>query len=221
MKIGKYEIGQYPAIIKKTYADGSFSYETSFSDQHDLYESMRAIHDCIGKTVGIATSTPKTLTGMTVIRGEENIKRELSASEQLFKCITVKQRKIMEWLVSQGITCSDVAASKLLGSSLVRVTNPAGQYMDVYCNDNNDVRILDITAEREAELCYCFWEETNEPETQEWREDLTCDEAVMVEQWDEKFIKGYAAIAQKILTYESDRLEFPGKDPNPTIAPEL
>ena len=221
MKIGRYQIGEYPAIIKKTYADGSFGYETSFSDQHDFYESMRAIHSCIGKTVGIATSSPKTLTDMTVIRGEENIIRELAASEQLFKCNTVKQRKIMEWLVAQGITCGDVAASKLLGPALVRVTNPAGQYMDVYCDNANTVHILDVTAEREAELHSCFWEETNEPETQEWREDLTSDEAAMVEQWDETFAKAFSTMAQAILAYESDCLELSEQAPEQTLEPEF
>lgn len=202
MKIGKYEIGAYPAIIKKTYADGSVGYETSFEDHRDLYESMRAIHGCIGKKVGIGTNDPKVLTGMIVIHGEENIIRELSdepAPRQLFKCDTVKQRKIMEWLGNQGITAADVAKANLSGPAMVRITNPAGQYMDVYCNDAYQVRILDVTEEREEELQSCFWNETNEPETEEWRENLTADEAAMVEQWDAQCLSGYQKLAQACL----------------------
>lgn len=77
MRIGKYKIGRYSAIIKKTYADGSIGYETSFTDQSDLYQSMKAIHSCIGQKVGIGTNDPKVLTGMAVIRGKENIELEL------------------------------------------------------------------------------------------------------------------------------------------------
>lgn len=204
MKIGNYEIGSYPAIIRKAYADGSFGYETNFSDQADFYESMKAIHSCIGKTVGIATNDPKVLTGMTVIRGKENIIQELvTTPEQLFKCNTVKQRKIMEWLVAQGITGKDVASARLDGPAMVRVTNPAGQYMDLYCSDAYDVRILNVTAEREEELRSCFWNETNDPDSEEWREDLTEDEAAMVEQWDERSSNGFSRLAQDILDRES------------------
>lgn len=218
MKIGKYEIGSYPAIIKKTYADGSFGYETSFSDQSDLYESMKAIHSCIGKVVGIVTNDPKVLTGMTVIRGMENIRRELSTRpEQLFKCNTVKQWKIMEWLVAQGITGEDVASAELTGSAMVRVTNPAGQYMDLYCSDTYDVRILDITAVREEELRSCFWEETNDPDSEEWREDLTKDETAMVEQWDESSANGFSRLAQDILNRESICQVVPEQDYEPEL----
>lgn len=206
MKIGKYEIGEYPAIIKKTYADGSVGYETSFSDHNDFYESMRAVHSCIGKMVDIGTDDPKVLTGMSVIHGKENIIRELSddpAPRQLFKCETVKQRKIMEWLVNQGIIAADIAEAKLSGPAIVRLTNPAGQYMDVYCNDAYQVRILDVAEDREEELLSCFWNETNEPESEEWRNELTDDEAAMVEQWDEQFLSSYQKLAQDCLDLQN------------------
>lgn len=48
-----------------------------------------------------------------------------------------------------------------------------------------------ITPEREAELSENFWEETNDPETEEWRDELTADEKKLVEQWDDEFEKGY------------------------------
>lgn len=77
MKVGTYQIGRYHAIIKKFYEDGSHDYETSFSDQADLMESVYAIKSCIGTLVGTATDNPKVLTNMTIIRGKENIENEL------------------------------------------------------------------------------------------------------------------------------------------------
>lgn len=121
--------------------------------------------------------------------------------EQLFKAETVEQRKIMEWLVDQGITSADIGAVQLTAPAMVRLTNPAGQYMDVYCADDYTVRILDVSEEREAELQQLFWDESNDPETQEWREELTADEAAMVEQWDAQTAKGFSQMAQKILDH--------------------
>ena len=43
MKVGAFQIGRYHAIIKKSYADGSADYETSFSDEADLMESVYCI----------------------------------------------------------------------------------------------------------------------------------------------------------------------------------
>lgn len=77
MKVGKYQIGRYHAIIKKEYEDGSIDYETSFSDAEDLQKSVYAINKCIGHICGTATDNPKVLTGMSVIRGKENIIKEL------------------------------------------------------------------------------------------------------------------------------------------------
>lgn len=70
MKVGEFQIGRYHAIIRKNYADGSVDYETSFSDQADLMESVYCLRLCIGKMVGLATDTPKVLTGVQVVRGE-------------------------------------------------------------------------------------------------------------------------------------------------------
>lgn len=128
--------------------------------------------------------------------------------EQLFKCKTVKQRKIMEWLATQSIGSEDVADAELCGPALVRVTNPAGQYMDLYCDGAYNVRILDVPPEREEELSWCFWNETNEPETQEWRDELTEDEAAMVEQWDEQTADAICSLAQRILELENSRGDF-------------
>ena len=59
MKVGAFQIGRYHAIIKKSYADGSADYETSFSDEADLMESVYCIKLCVGKMVGLATDTPE------------------------------------------------------------------------------------------------------------------------------------------------------------------
>jgi hypothetical protein len=62
VKVGKYQIGRFHAIIRKEYADGSVDYETSFTDIEDFNESYYCILKCIGKEVGIATDNPKVLT---------------------------------------------------------------------------------------------------------------------------------------------------------------
>ena len=67
----------YIAIIRKEYADGSVDYETSFTDIEDFNESYYCILKCIGKEVGIATDNPKVLTYACVIRGKEEIEKEL------------------------------------------------------------------------------------------------------------------------------------------------
>ena len=67
----------YIAIIRKEYADGSVDYETSFTDIEDFNESYYCILKCIGKEVGIATDNPKVLTYAWVIRGKEEIEKEL------------------------------------------------------------------------------------------------------------------------------------------------
>ena len=81
MKVGAFQIGRYHAIIKKSYADGSVDYEMSFSDHADLMESVYCIQLCIGKQVGLATDTPKVLTGVQVIRGKQEIIRELEGKQ--------------------------------------------------------------------------------------------------------------------------------------------
>ena len=77
MKVGKYQIGRFHAIIRKEYADGSVDYETSFTDIEDFNESYYCILKCIGKEVGIATDNPKVLTYACVIRGKEEIEKEI------------------------------------------------------------------------------------------------------------------------------------------------
>ena len=82
MKVGNYQIGRYHGIIKKTYEDGSWDYETSFSDSSDIAESYYSICQCKGELVGIATDHPKVLKSVELIRGKENIIKELEEKNE-------------------------------------------------------------------------------------------------------------------------------------------
>lgn len=82
MKVGEYQIGRYHAIIKKIYEDGTYDYETSFSSEADLMESVIALRHCVGQVIGLATKTPQKLVDMTVIRGKEAITKELEAESR-------------------------------------------------------------------------------------------------------------------------------------------
>lgn len=57
--------------------------------------------------------------------------------------------------------------------------------------------------QRYEELQRYFWDETNDPETQEWREDLTADEAAMVEQWDVQTAQGMEKLASDTLLHKN------------------
>lgn len=81
MKVGKYQIGRFHGIIKKVYEDGSFDYETSFTDARDLYLSVDGLNRCLGMLVGIATDHPKVLKQFSIIRGKEEIIKELSSTK--------------------------------------------------------------------------------------------------------------------------------------------
>lgn len=56
--------------------------------------------------------------------------------------------------------------------------------------------------QRYEELQRYFWDETIDPETQEWRGDLTADEATMVEQWDAQTAQGMAKLASDTLLHK-------------------
>ena len=50
------------------------------------------------------------------------------------------------------------------------------------------------------------WEnETNDPETQEWRDDLTADERKLVDQWDDNYEQ---ALAQMVLRSRANSDKF-------------
>ena len=77
MEIGGYKVGQYHAIIRKEFADGSVHYETSFRGAEDLKESFYAIHQCVGGEVWIRHGETKILTKVRIIQGKEAIEQEL------------------------------------------------------------------------------------------------------------------------------------------------
>lgn len=83
MKVGKYQIGRYHGIIKAFYEDGSYDYETSFSDEEDIRKSIYAVRQCIGRVCGTATDNPRKLIDMQVIRGKEAIIEELEKEQNL------------------------------------------------------------------------------------------------------------------------------------------
>lgn len=62
---------------------------------------------------------------------------------------------------------------------------------------------MDINKQRYDELLYLWGEETNDPETQEWREDLTIQEARLVASWDKAFNLGVKSLCQQIITAET------------------
>lgn len=129
---------------------------------------------------------------------------------QLFKCKTVEQKKIEQWLSDQGITAGDIADVWLSGPAMVRVTNPAGQYMDLYCDNTYHVRVLDVTREQEEALNR-LWD--CDPEEAEWRRDLTADEAAMVEQWDKQYASGFKNLTQQIAALEERAPKAPAAAP--------
>ena len=61
--------------------------------------------------------------------------------------------------------------------------------------------------DRKQEL-YAWWcAETNDPETEEWREDLSPEETSLVEQWDEKCRVGFLRLCRAILDGEKRRAQ--------------
>lgn len=115
---------------------------------------------------------------------------------QLFKAHTIQQFKIMQWLTEQGVTAGDIAAVKLLSRDLIRLTNPAGQYMDVFCAPNNAVRILQVSEEREDALDRewndsAFWDDNA---YRDWYDGLTEDEKALVDAWDESYSAFYSSM---------------------------
>lgn len=124
---------------------------------------------------------------------------------QLFKSKTIQQFKIMQWLKEQGITNDDIASAKLVSRNLIRLTNPAGQYMDVFCAPNNTVRILQVSEEREMELDQA-WNECDfldDDEYRDWYDGLTEDEKALVDAWDEAYCSGTQKICEDILAMEA------------------
>lgn len=56
-----------------------------------------------------------------------------------------------------------------------------------------------ISKERLEEMEYYFWGETNDEDTQEWRDDLNNEEEKMVSEWDERVKKGISNLCGEII----------------------
>lgn len=59
-----------------------------------------------------------------------------------------------------------------------------------------------MTEERKNELLWLWGEETNDPDTQEWRDELTPEEAAKVAEWDANAERGMGEMARRILELE-------------------
>lgn len=75
MQIGKYKIGRYHAIIEKKWEDNTSTFETEFSSEKDLMESVYAIGRCKGKLCGVATDKPMILIDYKVYRGKDAVEK--------------------------------------------------------------------------------------------------------------------------------------------------
>lgn len=63
----------------------------------------------------------------------------------------------------------------------------------------------EITEERKNELLWLWGEETNDPDTQEWREDLTPEEEAQVAEWDANAERGMGEMARRTLELEEQK----------------
>lgn len=62
-----------------------------------------------------------------------------------------------------------------------------------------------VSEERRDYLNYLWGEETSDPESWEWREELTAEELALVESWDERFAQGVLNISEDILALSEGR----------------
>ncbi len=59
-----------------------------------------------------------------------------------------------------------------------------------------------VSEERIAFLDYLWSEETEDPATMEWRDELNAEEAALVASWDEKYANGIRRLSEDILAAE-------------------
>lgn len=63
-----------------------------------------------------------------------------------------------------------------------------------------------MTRERKEYIDSCLDWETNDPESQEWRDDLTAEEQAYVDAEDERYLLGMLRLCEAIQAAESGRL---------------
>ena len=49
-----------------------------------------------------------------------------------------------------------------------------------------------------------FWSESNDEDTQEWREDLTDEEIKVIDKWDRKYAQGTVNVCKQILDFKKE-----------------
>lgn len=62
-----------------------------------------------------------------------------------------------------------------------------------------------MTEERKDQLLWLWGEETNDPDTQEWRDDLTPEEEAKVAEWDANAERGMGEMARRTLELEEQK----------------
>lgn len=63
---------------------------------------------------------------------------------------------------------------------------------------------MSIGRDREAELMYLWDNESEDPDSMEWRDELT-EEEQLVEAWDTRYERGIARLAQDILNRSGEK----------------
>lgn len=65
-----------------------------------------------------------------------------------------------------------------------------------------------MITEKRLELLYSYWcSETNDPESEEWRDDLTAEEYDVVDDWDRHFDTGMLSLYSRIVELNTRRKE--------------
>lgn len=64
-----------------------------------------------------------------------------------------------------------------------------------------------IDQKRLRELEDLYWNETEDPETWDWRDDLTTEEDELIKAWEKKTETGFLKICKDILENEKKRAE--------------
>ena len=62
-----------------------------------------------------------------------------------------------------------------------------------------------ITDARMAELDWCWGNENQDPESQEWREGLTEEEQAVIDKWDASYEEGVRKMALRIMAEDQKR----------------
>lgn len=71
--------------------------------------------------------------------------------------------------------------------------------------------IANMTDERINDLQWYWDNETNVPDTQDWRETLSLEEHALVDTWDEGYTLGIYTICQEILALERKATNLQGE----------